>query len=334
MKKLFALFLAACILLSLAACKNDAPTTSTAASQPTSSAPEQSDPAPSTPDASAPGASDGGHTHNHSAAITTEATCEADGVMTFTCTCGDSYTQTIRATGHTWTEWTVVETPTVSSMGKAQRKCTACSATESEDLDQLALPFGNEFNGGNALAVSCLSSSGMTTDGILNFCSYEIFHSYIYEHALSNALPEQYKITVGQQDFYFNQYAVPEDVVISIIESRFLLMEDFWYDMLRSSDRYDSATQTFRCTDPIWFTGYDAAIVAYEHLEGDDYQLYLESRVNNHPHGACSDCATTDSCVISRVLLSVTVCARAGYSPIIISYGTIQAVPDSATPLN
>ena len=245
----------------------------------------------------------------------------------------DTPAESTPAAEHTWGEWEIIENPTLTSTGTAERKCTTCSATESKVLEQLELPFEDYFNGGNCLAASCLTSSGMTTDGILNFCSYEIFHSYIYENGLA-PLAEQYKITINEQDFYFNQYAVPEDVVISIIESRFLLMEDFWYDMLRSSERYDSATQTFLCTEPIWFTGYDAAIVAYEHLEGDDYQLYLESRVNNHPHAPCSDCATTDSCVISRILLNVTVCARPGYSPIIISYGTINAVPDSATPMN
>ena len=246
---------------------------------------------------------------------------------------GDTTPEGTQTTEHTWGEWEIMDAPTLSSTGKAERKCTTCSATESKVLDQLELPFDDSFNGGNCLAASCLTVGGMTTDGMLNYCSYEIFHSYIYEHNLQ-PLAEQYKITIGQQDFYFSQYAVPEDVVISIIERNFILMEDFWYDMLRSSERYDSATQTFLCTDPVWFTGFDATIVAYEHVGGDDYQLYLESRINNHPHAPCTDCATTDSCVISRVLLNITVCARPGYAPMIIGYGTIQSIPDSATPMN
>lgn len=35
---------------------------------------------------------------------TTEATCEADCVKTFTCDCGDSYTEVITATGHNYGE--------------------------------------------------------------------------------------------------------------------------------------------------------------------------------------------------------------------------------------
>ena len=41
--------------------------------------------------------------HNYVETITTAATCTTDGVKTFTCSaCGDSYTQAIPATGHTW----------------------------------------------------------------------------------------------------------------------------------------------------------------------------------------------------------------------------------------
>ena len=41
------------------------------------------------------------HTHEYSSEVTTAATCTADGVKTFTCSCGDSYTEAIPATGHT-----------------------------------------------------------------------------------------------------------------------------------------------------------------------------------------------------------------------------------------
>lgn len=41
--------------------------------------------------------------HQYSAKITTEATCQSTGVKTYTCTCGDSYTETIpKNDAHTW----------------------------------------------------------------------------------------------------------------------------------------------------------------------------------------------------------------------------------------
>lgn len=41
------------------------------------------------------------HTHSYTAEVTEAPTCEEDGVRTYTCTCGDSYTEAIPATGHT-----------------------------------------------------------------------------------------------------------------------------------------------------------------------------------------------------------------------------------------
>ncbi len=41
------------------------------------------------------------HTHKYTSKITTAATCTADGVKTFTCSCGNKYTETIPALGHT-----------------------------------------------------------------------------------------------------------------------------------------------------------------------------------------------------------------------------------------
>ena len=41
-----------------------------------------------------------GHSHSYTATVTTEATCSADGVKTYTCSCGASYTEAILATGN------------------------------------------------------------------------------------------------------------------------------------------------------------------------------------------------------------------------------------------
>ena len=41
------------------------------------------------------------HTHSYTSSVTKAPTCTATGVRTYTCSCGDSYTETIAATGHT-----------------------------------------------------------------------------------------------------------------------------------------------------------------------------------------------------------------------------------------
>ncbi|MGN0623108.1 MAG: leucine-rich repeat domain-containing protein, partial [Oscillospiraceae bacterium] len=42
------------------------------------------------------------HTHSYTSKITKAATCTATGVRTYTCSCGDTYTQTIAKTAHTY----------------------------------------------------------------------------------------------------------------------------------------------------------------------------------------------------------------------------------------
>ena len=44
----------------------------------------------------------GPHIHRYVSALTVKATCTADGLLTFTCVCGDTYTETVPATGHNY----------------------------------------------------------------------------------------------------------------------------------------------------------------------------------------------------------------------------------------
>lgn len=77
------------------------------------------------------------HTHSYTSKVTKNATCTADGVKTFTCSCGDSYTEKIKATGHTWGEWKTVKEPTTSAEGTSQRTCKTCGATENKSIAKL-----------------------------------------------------------------------------------------------------------------------------------------------------------------------------------------------------
>lgn len=62
--------------------------------QPAETKPAETQPAPTQPK----------HEHNYSSKVTVEATCENEGVETFTCDCGDTYTKAIAATGHSYTQ--------------------------------------------------------------------------------------------------------------------------------------------------------------------------------------------------------------------------------------
>lgn len=64
--------------------------------------------------------SNGSHTHKYFEKITKEATCTEKGIKTFTCSCGDSYTEEIPAKGRHTTE---------------QGKCENCGQTINEHID-------------------------------------------------------------------------------------------------------------------------------------------------------------------------------------------------------
>ena len=69
------------------------------------------------------------HTHSYTSAITKQPTCTETGTKTFTCSCGDSYTETIPAKGHT--EATVIgNAATCTTTGLTDgKKCSVCGTT-------------------------------------------------------------------------------------------------------------------------------------------------------------------------------------------------------------
>lgn len=60
------------------------------------------------------------HTHIYTSEITTAATCTTAGVRTYTCSCGDTYTETIPAIGHTYVDGV----------------CSVCGAEDSDEPEQ------------------------------------------------------------------------------------------------------------------------------------------------------------------------------------------------------
>lgn len=70
------------------------------------------------------------HEHTYIESVTTEATCEADGVKTFACDCGDSYTEAITATGHNYEEVadSAVSATCDTDGNEADTKCFLCES--------------------------------------------------------------------------------------------------------------------------------------------------------------------------------------------------------------
>ena len=76
----------------------------------------------------------GGHEHVYNSKITTEPTCTKQGVKTLRCYCGDSYTESIPALGHTWGKWIVTLEPTATKDGRMVRACKVCVEAVQEEV--------------------------------------------------------------------------------------------------------------------------------------------------------------------------------------------------------
>ena len=64
--------------------------------------------------------------------ITTKPTCTKRGTKTYTCTiCGNTKTETVKATGHSFGEYKVVKKTTATKDGLKSRTCTVCGKVES-----------------------------------------------------------------------------------------------------------------------------------------------------------------------------------------------------------
>lgn len=83
------------------------------------------------------------HEHSYTEAVTTPATCTEDGVKTYTCECGDTYTEAIPATGHSFTNYVYNNDASYEANGTETAKCDNCDATDTRTAEgtQLAYTF-------------------------------------------------------------------------------------------------------------------------------------------------------------------------------------------------
>ena len=79
------------------------------------------------------------HEHEFKSEVTTEATCTADGVMTYTCKCGESYTETVEALGHSYKSEVTTEA-TCTADGVMTYTCK-CGESYTESIEALGHSF-------------------------------------------------------------------------------------------------------------------------------------------------------------------------------------------------
>lgn len=80
------------------------------------------------------------HEHSYIETLTKEPTCIEQGEKTFTCSCGDKYTEPIETVKHTYSKEMVTQEATCTISGKKLISCTVCNDTYEEDIE----PLGHE----------------------------------------------------------------------------------------------------------------------------------------------------------------------------------------------
>ena len=77
------------------------------------------------------------HVCSYTSKLTKAPTCTETGIRTYTCSCGNSYTETVSAKGHNYGEWIVTVEPTINSSGEKVRHCTACGNSQTQVINRL-----------------------------------------------------------------------------------------------------------------------------------------------------------------------------------------------------
>ena len=94
---------------------------------------------------SAPVSTTAAHRHIYTEKAT-PPTCTDRGYTTYTCVCGNSYTDNFtNATGHSFGSWQTVKAPTTASEGAEKRTCSVCGVSETRTIAKLTAE-NTDFN--------------------------------------------------------------------------------------------------------------------------------------------------------------------------------------------
>ena len=97
------------------------------------------------------------HTHSYSSTVTKAATCTEAGTRTYSCSCGDSYNETIAALGHSYNK--VVTQPTCLQQGYTSYTCSRCSHFYNGDYTS---PKGHSYS--SVVTPATCTERGFTTN--------------------------------------------------------------------------------------------------------------------------------------------------------------------------
>ena len=95
------------------------------------------------------------HAHSYTATVTKQPTCTAEGVKTFRCSCGDSYTETISAAGHVFGAYVYNNDATEAADGTETAACTICGAKETRTAAGTKIAHVHNYTAAVTKAATC-----------------------------------------------------------------------------------------------------------------------------------------------------------------------------------
>lgn len=104
--------------------------------------------------------------HDFISKVTKKATCTTDGTLTYTCSrCNETKTETIKATGHKWSDWKKTAAATVFKPEVQTRKCSACNKSETRNIGKKLAPKAT-LNASTVTLKVKQSTSGLKVTGL------------------------------------------------------------------------------------------------------------------------------------------------------------------------
>lgn len=95
------------------------------------------------------------HAHSYTATVTKQPTCTAEGVKTFRCSCGDSYTETIPAAGHVFGAYVYNNNATEAADGTETAACTICGAKDTRTAAGTKIAHVHNYTAAVTKAATC-----------------------------------------------------------------------------------------------------------------------------------------------------------------------------------
>ena len=95
------------------------------------------------------------HTHSYAETVTKQPTCTAEGVKTFRCSCGDSYTEAISAAGHIFGAYVYNNDATEAADGTETATCTVCGAKDTRTAAGTKIAHVHNYTATVTKAATC-----------------------------------------------------------------------------------------------------------------------------------------------------------------------------------